>query len=382
MQPTERTSRRPRARKGSVVLHKPTGRYQVRYTDHVENPVDGIGKRRSGGYYDTREDADRALEVILGEQAQGVPQPSGQYTLARWLPVWLESIPDARLRARSRTRYQALADSWCVPELELAGRQLHKLRPEDIGRALNRMGRRGHSASTQQSALSILRMALDSAQRSGHVGRNVARLVESPRPEPRPIMPPRGAELEQLAAAMTGDPLEALWRLAMHAGLRQGEALGLRWRDVNLDAGLVRVTGTLQYATRSVGKPKSRAGYRTLPITAEWTGHDLVAVLRAHRDRDGLAHHRDAFVFATTVGTPHHARNILERWYTVCRRAGVKRYRMHDLRHAATTAMLARGIAPGLVSGYMGHSSLTMTDRYTHTTLTDLAWIEPEDVAS
>jgi integrase len=342
------------------------GRYEVRWRD--------ASFQRRSSYHRTEGEARAALARIVADRLEGIPQPTRRYTLGAWLPIWLESMPPARLRPRSRERYAFLLEHW--RSLPIASRRLPDVTPEHVGGALGAMHRAGLSVATQASAIAVLRLALDAAVRSGHCGRNVARLIDAPRAEPRPIAGPAGAELERIRRAIVGDPLEALWSLALYAGLRQGEALGLTWADVNTDAGLVRVTGTLQYATRSVGPTKSRAGRRVLPITAEYLGVDVAAILRAHRDRTygpGVMPHPHAWVFARPDGGPMHARVVLEHWYDVCIRAKVRRYRFHDLRHTAATELLTRHL-PAFVSRYLGHSTLAMTDRYAHTELSDAAW--------
>lgn len=335
------------------------GRYEVRWRDPDL-------KRRSR-YAASEDEAREMLAGIVAARYQGVPEPTRRYRLKEWLPVWMATKTE--LRDRSRTRYEYLVRHWRAGRI--GERRLPDISPEDVAIALGRMKGAGLSAATRASALAILRMALDQAVRSGYCGRNPARLIDAPRAESRPIAPPRGDELARLRAAIATDRLEALWTLCLDLGLRQGEALGLRWRDVNTRSDLLRVTGTLQYATHTVGEPKSRAGRRVLPMPA-----DVVDVLKRHRTRThgpDVLPHPDAWVFATQTGAPFHARNVLGWWYELCARAGVKRYRMHDLRHAAVTAMLTSH-QPAYVSAWAGHSSLAMTDRYTHTELTDQVW--------
>ena len=122
-----------------------------------------------------------------------MPHIDGRRRLGPWLTEWLESLPPARLRTRSRVRYAGLADHW--KRDPIGDRRMVELTPEHVGAALGRMHRAGTSVAVQASALSILRMAMDAAVRSGHAGRNAARLVDAPRATPRPIEPPAGAVL-------------------------------------------------------------------------------------------------------------------------------------------------------------------------------------------
>ena len=107
-----------------------------------------------------------------------------------------------------------------------------------------------------------------------------------------------------------------MWSLALYAGLRQGEALALRWRDVNLAAGLVNVRGTLQYGGKTVGAPSrdtARACCRSRPSTRAVS---LPGILEAHRARivaTGIVPFPSAYVFAQADGSPMNARWILDR---------------------------------------------------------------------
>jgi integrase len=330
------------------------GRWEARYRDATGRHV--------SIYAHSPDEVTRKLREALSDRDVGVPHAASRYTVATWLPTWLEG--KRNLRERSRLRYAALIAHWIASPI--ARRKLHELQPEHMRGAFRWMEREGYSQNTQASAAQILQMALDAAIREGHCGRNVLRLVDKPKGEPVPVRPPVGAELDALVREIRADRLAAMWMLALRGALRQAEILALEWRDVDFNAGTIHVNKSLEHGTQRVGRPKSKAAYRGGPIPMD---PDAMDALRRHRERlvaVGVTPHPSRPVFTTRTGHYLHARNVLRWWHEVCERAGVRRFRMHDLRHAATMDLLLDNPIE-VVSRFVGHSSLKITaDVYGH----------------
>ena len=165
--------------------------------------------------------------------------------------------------------------------------------------------------------------------------------------------------------AASGDRLEALYTVALAVGLRQGEALGLRWDDVDLEAG----TLTVRHALQRVGgrlrlvEPKTRLSLRNIALPPM-----VVAALRAHRSRQlqerlwaGSRWQEHDYVFASTIGTPLDGTNVTHRLQAILLTAGLPRQRFHDLRHACASLLLALGVHPRVVMETLGHSQISLT---------------------
>ncbi len=165
------------------------------------------------------------------------------------------------------------------------------------------------------------------------------------------------AEAAELLSALP-ERDRAIWATALYAGLRRGELLALRWEDVDLAFGVIRVERCWD-AKEGVVEPKSRAGRRTVRIPAALRDH-----LVAHKLRSGR---HVGLVFGTTYAQPFTPSNVRKRANAAWGRAGLEPIGLHECRHTFASLMIAAGVNAKALSAYMGHSSVTITlDRYGH----------------
>lgn len=218
----------------------------------------------------------------------------------------------------------------------------------------------------------ILRAALNDALRDEVPGlrRNVAELVSPPAKAPTSARPLNLTTLPLILAAMEAHRWRALWLTYLALGLRKGEALGLTWSDVDLDAGLVTIRQSLRRRAGKLvdGKVKTPASGATLAVPAP-----LVAVLAEHRAQQLKARLAAPIwsdpdrVFTTGHGTPLEPRNVNREWASVCASAGVAPIRPHDLRHSMATFALHQGVELKTIQTMLRHSRFATTaDLYTH----------------
>jgi integrase len=217
----------------------------------------------------------------------------------------------------------------------------------------------------------VLVQALNQAVRWNMISRNSAALVRSPK-APRPAIKPLAPEqARQLLVSMKGEPLETLHQVVLTFGLRRGEALGLKWDDIDLDRATLAIRRTIGRATSGivVQEPKTASGRRTLKLP-----QSLTAALKAHRkcqlERRLLAGpdwQDTGYVFTTSIGThldPSKPGADLDR---LLGNAGLEHVRYHDLRHSAATFMLVQGVHPKVVADMLGHAKVGLTlDVYSH----------------
>lgn len=306
---------------------------------------------------------------MLREQQQGLPVAVARQTLAQFLDHWLSDTIAPNRRAKTYRSYEQIARCHLVPDLGKV--QLAQLEPQQVQALLKRKQAEGLSPRTVAYVRAVLRQALNQALRWGLVARNVAMLVEPPRVERFAIRPLSSSEATKLLETVRGDRLEALYRVALSLGLRQGEALGLRWQDIDLDARTLRVAVAPQAANGALTlvEPKTENARRTLSLPLA-----LVTALKAHRAGQaaerlklGASWQDHGLVFCTRSGTPIHPRNLIRAFQTVRERAGLPPMRFHDLRHSCLSLLAAQGIPARVAMAIAGHSDIRLTQNvYTH----------------
>jgi integrase len=309
-----------------------------------------------------KEVADK-LALIQQLQRENRPIPDQRAKLGPFLRQWLEEVARPRVRPSTYDSYRDIVELHLIPEL---GRiPLAKLRPEDVQHFVNAKRASGLSPRRVQYFHAVLRNALKTAERWGLVSRNVAKLVDVPHVRQREMTPLTPDEAKKLIDTSVGDRYRALWITALGTGLRQGELLALRWEDLDLLAGRLRVRYSLANVDGelTLQEPKTERSRRTIVLPDV-----VVAALKAHRTKQKmdrlLAGDRwvdSGHVFATTLGKPHHAATITRAFQDALDRAGLPDVRFHDLRHSAATFLLARGMTLEDVKNQLGHSTIVLT---------------------
>jgi integrase len=218
-----------------------------------------------------------------------------------------------------------------------------------------------------------LHKALKQTVNDGLVPRNVTEAVKPPQLYREEIKPLTSEQAKVLLKTVRGDRLEALYVLAIAAGLRQGELLGLRWEDLDLERGTLQVRRTLTGAKNgnpTFGNPKTAKGKRSAKLTEK-----ALDALKRHRDiqleemrRLAGLWQEHGLVFTTQMGTPINRHNLVTRSFKpFLDGAGLPKIRFHDLRHTCATLMLCGGIHPKVVQELLGHASVTVTlDTFSH----------------
>jgi integrase len=226
----------------------------------------------------------------------------------------------------------------------------------------------GFSASTIRKAKAALQSALADARRRGLVGWNACVGARLPTQQKTEMKYWRPDQTKQFLRAIEGQPNEAYYVIALTLGPRIGEILGLRWQDIDLDKGTLRierqllqkrVAGAFQF-----GDVKRYSARRTVNL-----GKLATAALRAHRSR--MAEKRlpvaEDLVFCTSQGRPFYQSHIQRQFKRLTKMAGQPQIRVHDMRHTAAALMILSRLPDIVISKTLGHSSVTITkDIYGH----------------
>lgn len=257
---------------------------------------DGHRNRRSF-YGATRREVQEKLTGVLGDIQKGLPVLSDKQTVAQYLDSWLKTVVERNVRPSTYASYEHLVRLHIAPAL--GATPLSKLSTQQVRAFLNAKQDSGLSTRAVQYLHAVLRGALNVAVSDQALIRNVAALVDPPRVVSKEVQPLTPDEARQLLEAVQGDHLEALLVSAVSLGLRQGEALGLRWRDVDLEASKLQVRFALQRHQPKGGghleihlvEPKTRKSRRTIGLPQVTS-----SALAAHRMRQDEAR--------TLAGTP------------------------------------------------------------------------------
>jgi integrase len=231
---------------------------------------------------------------------------------------------------------------------------------------------RGLSRRSVEQTHTVLHRALRQAVLWGLVLRNPTEAVTVPRPTQREMHTLTEEEVGRLFEASRGHRLHALWVLLVTTGLHLGEALGLRWTDVDVASGRLVVNRALQRQP-GVGyvfvEPKTARSRRTVYLAP-----GTLSALTEHRRRQledqlaaGPEWSNTGLIFATAIGRPADGTWVTKWFHRALAEAGIPRTRIHDLRHTAATHLLRRGVHPKVVQELLGHSTISLTlDTYSH----------------
>ncbi|WP_441246967.1 tyrosine-type recombinase/integrase [Kitasatospora sp. McL0602] len=380
-------SRQPNG--ASSIYEGKDGRWHGRVTVGVKD--DGTPDRRHVTAK-TRAEATKKVRQLEKDRDAGTVRKAGQkWTVKTWLTHWITNIVPETVGENTFSGYEVAVRVHLIPGL--GAHQLLKLEPEHLERLYKKMRANGKAAGTAHQAHRTIRVALGEAVRRGHLTVNVASIAKAPKLNEEEVEPYEVEQVQTLLDTARKRRNSARWVFALSLGLRQGEALGLQWTDIDFDKGIAWVRrgrlrpkyehGCRVHCGRTPGycpqkvnirretkDTKSRAGKRPVPLP-----NQLAKILRQHkeeqdRERDNA---RDlwvdkGYVFASPVGEPTNPSTDSHHWKRLLREAGIRDGRLHDARHTASTVLLLLGVPERIVMAIMGWSSASMAKRYQHVT--------------
>ena len=365
------------------------GRWHGRVTVGVRD--DGRTDRRHVTGRSEQEVRKKARVIEKAHDEGKLRKPGQRWTVEQWLTHWVENIAAPTVRPTTLAGYRFAVNKHLVPGV--GAHRLDRLEPEHLEKVYVRMLEAGRAPATAHQAHRTVRTALNEAVKRGHLHRNPAVLAKPPRLPEWEIEPLTLDEVRRVLDTAAKHRNRARWAVALAVGLRQGEALGLQWPDVDLESGRLVVRRSLQRPRWAHGcggscgrragscpqrrnvhsvaaETKSRAGRRVIGLPAP-----LVELLREHRaeqhqerDQAGQLWREGGWVFASPTGQPIHYRTDAKHWKDLLREAGVRDVRLHDARHTAATVLLLLGVPERTAMDLMGWSHSAMAKRYQHVT--------------
>jgi integrase len=359
------------------ISHRPDGRWEVRV--NLGRGLDGK-RRRKSSFAETQGEAVQLLRKLGGRAVEGQLLTTRTPTVAQFLEDWFLLNRDG-WRPSTRRGYRGAIDRFLVPAF--GPMRLEHLSPLGVQRWLTEH-KAAHGARRRIAlAHAVLRSALGEAHRLQLVGSNAAVPVKVPKSATRPITPLTVEQAGAFLQVAEGHRLSALFSVALACGLRLGEATGLKWDDVNLETGDLRIRQQLQAVDKHLvlQELKTEKSRRTLVLPDV-----CIKGLRAHRTRQleerlkaGTRWVDTGLVFTTyrtckegkglrqKVGAGLHPRNVTRVLDRLLELAKLPHVRFHDLRHSAASLLIAEGVELVQVSQLLGHSELRVTaDLYGH----------------
>lgn len=382
----------------SSIYQGKDGKWHGRVTVGVRD--DGKADRRHIERKTEAEVINAVRELERQRDSGKVRKPGRAWSVEQWLTHWVENIAAPAVRPNTLTGYRVAVYNHLIPGV--GAHRIDRLQPEHLERLYVSLGKKRTRRNTEFKPARIhqvhrtVRTALGEAVRRGHITSNPAEIARPPRIPEEEITPFTREEARRILDTAGAMRNGARFVLALTLGLRKGEALGLKWRDVDFEYRTLNIRRTVQRLNWkhgcSAGEPcghryaghcpqrhgggvvaaevKSGAGKRTIGLPLP-----LVEVLEEHRRQQQRDRERacnlwrdEGWIFTNRFGGPVHPRIDHDAWKSLLKKAGVRDARLHDARHTAATMLLLLGVPDRAVMDVMGWAQITMTKRYQHIT--------------
>jgi integrase len=342
-------------RRAGTLIARGTDTWVIR----LDLGTDATGKRirLNRTIHGKKKDAERLLNKLLRDRDTGNLTEASRQPLTDYLDHWLATAAAPRLRPATLKSYREQLHRYIVPTI--GSLRLHQVTPVAIQGVYAGMLERGLSARTVRYAHAVLRSALQQAVKWLLLPSNPADAVDLPKQAQGRAAALTEAEAARFLAAVAGREHHVFFALLLGTGLRPGEALALRWSDLDLGNDVLRVSRGARKVGRAwlFSEPKTAASRRSVDIPT-----DLSTMLA------GLPRHYE-LVFANADGDPVDYRGVVQHHFKpALERAGLpSSLRVYDLRHTHATLLLLAGVHPKIVSERLGHADISLTlNTYSH----------------
>lgn len=338
------------------------------------DPTTGKYKQQWVTIKGTKKDAEQRLTELLHQLDTGTFVKPSSSSTGEFLLQWLRDYAKPSLAPKTFQVYEHIVNRHLIPSLgaisltQLSPRHLQSYYADKMENG-RRDGKGGLSPRTVRHHHRTIHDALQHAVRWGLVLRNVAQAVDPPRFSNKEMMTLDQSSVQGFLEVARGSEYFPLFHLLLFTGMRRSEALGLHWRNIDLDLltlSVVQVMHQMKAGEVIFREPKSARSRRLVDLTPssgvvlrEWKAYQEEMFGRSITSND--------LVFSLQDGSPMLPDSVTHAFTKMVRAHGFKGLRLHDLRHSHATLMLQQGIHPKIVQERLGHSSIQVTlDIYSH----------------
>lgn len=362
-EPTQTPRKKSRRRNGdgNTYRHKNGWRTVISHKGHT---VTAMGRSEQ----ESRRLAKEKIKALPIYDGSLVPA-AAKLTTGEYLINWITKKHKTSIAATTYRRYASLINVHIIPAL--GSIKLQAITKNHINALMLQMREKGQSARSQQQARAVLSAAFESAMEDDLVATNPVIKSRTISIDSAQIHPLSLVEVQKLLARTINTQMQARIRIAVLYGLRQGEALGLKWKDVDLDKKTIFVWQQIQKIEGAYEFVKLKSGdsIRTLEID-----EDTVTALRAHKIQQnmnrlakGEGWNDNDLVFTNSIGNPIDYKTDYRQWHSALANADLPKKRLHDARHTAATLLFDQGLDIEVIRRFMGHSSVLLTSKtYVH----------------
>ena len=342
-----------------------------KYLVRVSLGVDADGKRK---YHNktingTKKEAEAYKNKILHQVDTGTfYEPSKEY-FRDYINNWLETVAKIRVTEKTLRGYEQSTRLYLVPVLGKTS--LDRITPDQVQSLYHEMTEKGLASATVKSAHAVLNSAMKQAVKWGKIVRNPAELVDLPRKEQNEMKVLNVDQTKKFLEAAICNRMKSLFTLLIVTGMRPGEALALKWSDIDFEKKRITINRSLSRVGGkwSLKEPKTSRGRRSVPVPQEVL-EDLIELkgMQEEEKKKKQDYHDYGFVYATSSGEPFSDRNINRQYFKpLLKDAGLPDIRLYDLRHTCATLLFSLGENPKIVSERLGHADVALTlNTYSH----------------
>ena len=346
------------------------GRWEGRYTAGYDQTGKRIIKNVLGK---TQTEVKEKLKAAISESQRLDVSKAGTYTVSSWVRTWYEVYAEPRIRPNTKSYYTNYIENHIIPGIgsipldKLTTIQIqrfykHLLDGGRVDRIEAKKKPKGLAPKTVRNIHQMIGSAYNLAMEQRLVTKNPTQGCALPKVEHKEMKTLTADQLGAFFQEARDSGVYELYYLDLATGLRRGELLGLKWTDIDLDRGVLKIQRAISRQNGKVVEAplKTKNAYRTLPLSA-----DAIDVLMQQRRKTG----NSEWVFPSPTGGPMSPDSVLHMLQRVLKRAGLPRIRFHDLRHTFATMALQNGVDVKTVSSMLGHYSAGFTlDTYAHVT--------------